>query len=56
MPPIDAIVALIWVVLLTPITIVLSYFGFVVGGRQDREPHRTARETTASSSDAQSTS
>lgn len=37
MPPIDAIVAIVWAVFLVLITLVLSYFGFVVARRQDRE-------------------
>lgn len=58
MPPIEAIVALIWAVFLTLILVVLSYLGFVVGGRQDLESHRTPEGSTraASSTDAQLTS
>mgnify|MGYP007065694224 CR=1 FL=1 len=44
MVAIDAIVAVVWAAFLTLTTVVLTYFGFVVSGRQDLESHQIAEE------------
>ena len=44
MVAIDAIVAVVWAAFLTLTTVVLTYFGFVVSGRQDLESHKIAEE------------
>ena len=46
MVAIDALAAVIWAAYLTVMFVVLSYFGFVVGGRQDLASHRTTEEST----------
>jgi len=58
MVAIDALAAVIWAAYLTLMLVVLSYFGFVVGGRQDLESNRSTGESTRSapSADVQSTS
>ena len=58
MVAIDALAAVIWAAYLTLMLVVLSYFGFVVGGRQDLESNRSTEESarSAPSADVQSTS
>ena len=58
MVAIDALAAVIWAAYLTLMLVVLSYFGFVVGGRQDLESNRSTEEParSAPSADVQSTS
>ena len=54
MVAIDAIVALIWAAFLTLITIVLTYFGFVVARRQDLESNPAGEDApSVAAADAQ---